>query len=185
MNNSTLPNASFSPQISSSSKYKHWVSVDDFIRCLICATYHGKIWFLSEIPNPEPPIHSSCRCSIQPMQAIKSGTATINGLYGADFYLLSTGSLPDYYISQIDLEQRGWRRGKKVSKYATDMMLFGGIYNNDDNRLPQAPGRIWYEADINYIRGKRNNHRILWSNDGLIFVTYDHYNSFYEICNQE
>ncbi len=36
-------------------------------------------------------------------------------------------------------------------------------------------------ADINYYEGKRNKHRILWSNDGLMFVTYDHYETFYEI----
>ena len=38
-----------------------------------------------------------------------------------------------------------------------------------------------YEADINYDKGFRNRQRILYSNDGLIFVTYDHYQTFYEI----
>ncbi len=42
-------------------------------------------------------------------------------------------------------------------------------------------GRTWYEADINYSNGKRNKQRILYSNDGLIFVTYDHYETFIEI----
>ena len=41
--------------------------------------------------------------------------------------------------------------------------------------------RYWYEADINYYEGRRNGHRVLFSNDGLIFVTYDHYLTFYEI----
>ena len=40
---------------------------------------------------------------------------------------------------------------------------------------------IWYEADINYSDGYRALHRILYSNDGLIFVTYDHYKTFVEI----
>lgn len=44
-----------------------------------------------------------------------------------------------------------------------------------------APGRIWYEADLNYYSGKRNGHRVLWSNDGLMFVTYNHYESFIEV----
>lgn len=55
------------------------------------------------------------------------------------------------------------------------------VYENSDGHLPDAPGRIWYEADINYYDGRRNRHRVLWSNDGLIFVTYDHYSTFYEI----
>ena len=44
-----------------------------------------------------------------------------------------------------------------------------------------APDRIWYEADINYKSGYRDSKRILWSNDGLIFVTYDHYRTYCEI----
>ena len=48
-----------------------------------------------------------------------------------------------------------------------------------DNYL--KAGRVWYEADINYTGGYRNTHRILYSNDGLIFVTYNHYETFYEV----
>lgn len=117
-----------SPQITTSSNYKHWVSVEDWKRCIECESNHGKIWLIAEQPYPEPPIHPNCRCAIELMQAITAG-----------------------------------------------------IYRNFDGHLPQAPGRIWYEADINYKTGKRNNQRVLWSNDGLIFVTYDHYETFYEI----
>lgn len=60
-------------------------------------------------------------------------------------------------------------------------MFTGGIYHNHDRRLPDSPGRVWYEADLNYYRGARNSHRIVWSNDGLVFVTYDHYNTFIEV----
>ena len=60
-------------------------------------------------------------------------------------------------------------------------MIFGGQYDNDNGHLPQREDRVWYEADINYKEGKRNTQRIVWSNDGLIFVTYDHYQTFYEI----
>ena len=60
-------------------------------------------------------------------------------------------------------------------------MFFGNIFKNENKHLPSAPGRIWYEADINYSGGKRNRQRILYSNDGLMFATYDHYQTFYEI----
>ncbi|MBD9010701.1 MAG: hypothetical protein EGR16_10275 [Clostridiales bacterium] len=50
-----------------------------------------------------------------------------------------------------------------------------------DIHLPAVPNRIWYEADINYEFGYRGTERILFSNDGLIFVTYDHYATFIEI----
>ena len=58
---------------------------------------------------------------------------------------------------------------------------FGGEYYNDNGHLPSKEGRIWYEADINYRFGYRNNQRVVYSNDGLIFVTYDHYKTFFEI----
>ena len=63
-------------------------------------------------------------------------------------------------------------------------MLTGGVYNNDDGHLPMNTNRQWYEADINYSTGRRNKQRIVWSNDGLIFVTYDHYETFYEIVGE-
>ena len=60
-------------------------------------------------------------------------------------------------------------------------MITGGIYKNINRHLPQIEGRVWYEADINYVDGIRNSGRVVWSDDGLIFVTYDHYKTFYEI----
>lgn len=173
-----------SPQITTSSNYKHWVSIEDWKRCIECADNHGKIWLIAEIPNPEPPIHPKCRCSIQSMQAITAGTATINGVNGADWMLMHDNRLPDYYISKEDAIAKGWQPGKRLSNFAPGKMIAGGKYYNDDGHLPQTPGRIWYEVDINYKTGKRNNQRILWSNDGLLFVTYDHYGTFYEIISE-
>lgn len=74
-----------SPQITTSSNYKHWVSVEDPKRCIACANNHGKIWLIAEQPYPEPPIHPNCCCAIELMQAITAGTATINGVNGADW----------------------------------------------------------------------------------------------------
>jgi len=60
-------------------------------------------------------------------------------------------------------------------------MIGGDPYDNANQKLPSAPGRQWYEADIDYTEGKRNSARVLYSNDGLVFVTYDHYHTFYEV----
>ena len=62
-----------------------------------------------------------------------------------------------------------------------DIMIGGDVYKNKEGKLPNAPGWVWHEADINYENGYRNKQRILYSSDGLIFVTYDHYQTFYEI----
>lgn len=130
---------------------------------------------------PSPPIHNKCRCKIIAMKAVNAGYATKDGQNGADWYLKYFNQLPNYYIDRLSLMALGWNYGDKPSKYAPGKMFTNGIYKNKNRHLPDKTGRIWYEADINYTPGKRNKHRILWSNDGLIFVTYDHYVTFYEI----
>lgn len=69
----------------------------------------------------------------------------------------------------------------KSSIVAHGKMLTKGVYKNRDKRLPDVPERILYEADINYSFGFRGGKRILYSSDGLIFATYDHYATFVEI----
>ena len=60
-------------------------------------------------------------------------------------------------------------------------MIKKGVFKNRNKHLPDAVGRVWFEADINYEGGFRGSDRILYSNDGLIFVTYDHYMTYVEI----
>ena len=169
------------PQTHKSAIWKHWQATLDPKLCPNCRSHHGKIFAIGEIPDIEPPLHDNCRCAILPMEAISPGDATKDGENGADLWLANFGQLPDYYISDSELRTLGWRNGKPPRKFAPGKMYFGGIYDNDDGHLPSAPGRVWHEADINYYEGKRNQHRILFSNDGLIFVTYDHYRTFYEV----
>ena len=142
---------------------------------------HGKIYEMNETPVPVPPVHLFCRCQIKAMEAIVAGYATTDGTAGADYWLQVYKQLPPNYINKSQLQAAGWVRGDAPSDYVDGKMVTMGSYNNYDSHLPSAPGRIWYEADINYYSGKRNSQRILWSNDGLIFVTYDHYKTFVEI----
>ena len=115
------------------------------------------------------------------MDAVAVGLATKDGNMGADWWLRNYGVLPNNYISNSDLVASGWKWGESPVKYAPGKMATMGEYRNENGHLPQVPGRVWYEADVNYYSGKRNGHRILWSNDGLIFVTYDHYRTFIEV----
>lgn len=139
------------------------------------------VGYKNQTVNPEPPLHNNCRCDIIPLESVVAGNATKNGNEGADYWIKHFGKLPEYYVSEVEAMAAGWRWGKSPAKFVSDKMITGGIYGNENGHLPDAFGRIWYEADINYYEGKRNRHRILWSNDGLIFVTYDHYETFYEI----
>ena len=101
---------------------------------------------------------------------------------GADVYISCLGKLPDNYVDKETAEKSGWEKKKgNLREVLPGASIGGDIYRNDDNKLPQVDGRIWYEADIDYESGFRNNSRILYSNDGLIFATYDHYQTFYEV----
>ncbi len=171
----------FRPKIKKSQHFQHWVSVPSLTRCLFCEEIHGKIWRLAEEPNPKPPAHPYCHCRIETMKSIEAGTATKNGLDGVDWYLKHNWGLPDYYISYEEALKSKWDRGKWLSNFFPNRMLSMGLYENRNKHLPEKLGRKWYEADINYQTGRRNAQRIVYSNDGLIFVTYDHYQTFYEI----
>ena len=57
----------------------------------------------------------------------------------------------------------------------------GDRFSNREGQLPSAGGRVWREADINYQCGRRGADRLLYSSDGLIFVTRDHYKNFIRV----
>lgn len=171
----------YDPPAISSKNWKNWITHLDPKACPLCRSKHGQIYEADAIVTEEPPLHPNCRCVIEWMQAVVAGQGTKDGKDGADWWIKYLAILPDNYITKDDLYALGWRDGKSPAKYAPDKMIAGGIFENRNGHLPQVSGRIWYEADINYYSGRRNNHRLLWSNDGLIFVTYDHYETFIEI----
>lgn len=61
------------------------------------------------------------------------------------------------------------------------MSIGGDIFGNREGRLPEAAGRKWYECDVNYNGGFRGEERLVYSSDGLIYYTSDHYQTFTEI----
>ena len=165
-----------------SKNYKTWVAVMDGRTCIECKNLNGKIYSIYEIPYPQPPIHERGRCYIDYLKALYAGTATEKGTDGEDWWLENYASLPKYYITRDEAEQAGWKHTLgNLHKVAPGKMIMGGVYKNSNGHLPAEFGRVWYEADINYKSGKRNSQRIVFSNDGLVFVTYDHYETFYEI----
>ena len=86
------------------------------------------------------------------------------------------------YVTKDIAKANGYRRKKNnLADVLPGYMIGGDEFLNNQAKLPLAPGRTWYEADIDYTYGKRNLKRVLYSNDGLVFVTEDHYQTFYEI----
>ena len=172
----------FDPVVSESSRWKHWRANITPTTCMQCVEMHGKIFDKYDILLIEPPLHPNCRCEIIAMLRILAGTATIDKQKGADYTVFTHGKLPDNYVTKEYAKDMGWRQKKGNLQEALPSKVIGGnIYKNIKGKLPEKPGRTWYEADINYIDGYRNKHRLLYSNDGLVFVSYDHCETFYEI----
>ncbi|QFS58266.1 type IV secretion protein Rhs [Pseudomonas chlororaphis subsp. aurantiaca] len=95
--------------------------------------------------------------------------------------LRTTGRLPSNYVTKAQAKQNGWEPGKALNNNVPGGQLGGDVFYNDTNVLPSAPGRTWYEADVginNTIsRAKQPGTRLLYSNDGLLYITSDHYDT--------
>lgn len=97
-------------------------------------------------------------------------------------YIFEHGCLPDNFITKAEAQALGWDSSENyVGDVAPGMSIGGDRFGNYEGLLPKAKGRQYYEADCYYTGGKRNAHRIVYSNDGLVFYTSDHYETFTEM----
>lgn len=65
------------------------------------------------------------------------------------------------------------------------MSIGGDRFGNREGLLPTAKGRKYYECDIDFDGTYRGAKRIVYSNDGLIYYTEDHYESFELLYGEE
>ena len=93
-------------------------------------------------------------------------------------YIYTYGHLPDNFIRKKDAQALGWTGGS-LEKVLPGMCIGGDYFGNYEGQLPKAKGRRWTECDINTLGARsRGAERIIFSNDGLIYYTPDHYESF-------
>ena len=96
-------------------------------------------------------------------------------------YIKKHGELPDYYITKSEAKSLGWVPSKgNLCEVAPGKAIGGDIWTNRQKSLPTKSGRRYFEADLNFNCGNRNADRVVFSNDGLVFVTHDHYRNFEE-----
>ena len=93
-------------------------------------------------------------------------------------YIHLFGHLPKNYITKNEAQSLGWSGGS-LEPYAPGCSIGGGYFGNYEGLLPTKKGRKYTECDID-TRGKKSRgaKRIVFSNDGLIYYTDDHYESF-------
>ena len=106
-------------------------------------------------------------------------TGPITDPQGIADYIFQHGKLPDNFITKKEAQNLGWDSSYNyVGDVAPGKSIGGDRFGNYEGLLPSKKGRTWYEADCYYEGKKRNAHRILYSNDGLVYYTDDHYESF-------
>ena len=94
-------------------------------------------------------------------------------------YIHTYGKLPVNYITKKEAQDMGWDPSKgNLSDILPGMSIGGSAFGNYEGALPRANGRRYFECDIDYDGGYRGAKRLVYSNDGLVFYTEDHYNSF-------
>lgn len=96
-------------------------------------------------------------------------------------YLKKFECLPDNYITKEEARKLGWNNSRRgLWDVAPGMSIGGDRFGNYEGILPEARNRKYYECDIDF-EGEANAKRIVYSNDGLIFYTEDHYETFEEV----
>ena len=107
--------------------------------------------------------------------------------YGYDYiqsdevalYLHAFEELPPNYITKNEARDLGWDgNGNHLWQLSYGYSIGGDKFGNREGVLPKQKGRQYYECDVNFEDGKRGAERLVFSNDGLIYYTDDHYNSF-------
>ena len=93
-------------------------------------------------------------------------------------YLVTYGRLPGNFVTKEEAEKAGWSGGS-LEDVLPGKCIGGNRFGNREGLLPKAKGRVWTECDINTLGKKsRGPERLVFSNDGLIYYTGDHYESF-------
>lgn len=100
-------------------------------------------------------------------------------------YLHTYGHLPSNFITKKEAEKLGWSGGS-LEPYAPGKCIGGSHFGNYEGILPEKDGRSYTECDIDTLGAdKRGAKRIVFSNDGLIYYTEDHYETFELLYGEE
>ena len=100
-------------------------------------------------------------------------------------YIHLYGHLPDNFITKKTARTAGWSGGS-LEPYFPGCSIGGDRFGNYEGTLPDKNGRTWFECDIDTMGArKRGAKRIIFSNDGLIYYTGDHYETFELLYGEE
>ena len=101
-------------------------------------------------------------------------------------YIYLYGHLPDNFITKKEAKALGWVSSEgNLTEVAPGKSIGGDYFGNFEGNLPEKKGREYHECDIDSDGGYRGAKRLVFSNDGLIYYTEDHYNTFELLYGEE
>ena len=124
------------------------------------------------------------------VEAFEESTVSESGTYTSKedvaAYLYAYGHLPSNFITKKEARELGWVSNEgNLWEVAPGMSIGGDYFGNYEGNLPEAKGRDYYECDIDTNGSYRGAKRIVFSNDGLIYYTEDHYETFELLYGEE
>ena len=122
------------------------------------------------------------KATTEPTSAPSEAKIDENGEYTSKddvaLYIHTYGHLPKNFVTKSEARAKGWEGGS-LEEYFPGCSIGGDKFGNREGVLPKKNGRTYTECDID-TKGKKSRgaKRIVFSNDGLIYYTDDHYETF-------
>ena len=139
----------------------------------------------SEKPSEKPTEKSTEKSTEKPTESAIDKNGSYTSKEDVALYIHTYGKLPKNFITKKEAEALGWSGGG-LDAYADGKSIGGDRFGNREGLLPKAKGRTYTECDIDTMHKKsRGAKRIVFSNDGLIYYTGDHYETFTLLYGEE
>ena len=92
-------------------------------------------------------------------------------------YVKQHHELPDYYLTKNEAKKQGWNPSKgNLCDVLPGKAIGGDHFSNREKTLPSV--NQYFEADVNYNCGNRNADRIIFTKNGEVWLTKNHYKTF-------
>ena len=157
-------------------------AIDDIIRLIADPEEAG---FETAEPSSSRPAGQETGSSAGEVSTEGKDVLTEDGWYyspeDVSLYLHTYGKLPSNYLTKQEAQQRGWDSSAgNLWSVAEGYCIGGDRFGNYEGKLPKNNG-TYYECDVNYSGGFRGAERLIFTKDGQIWYTGDHYNTFQKL----
>ena len=133
-----------------------------------------------EKKNSEPAIENSSKIEKNNTNSNSQNSKSIDELTKEDIvidFVKKNHELPDYYLTKSEARNQGWNASAgNLCDVLPGKAIGGDKFSNREKRLPK--GEQYFEADVNYNCGNRGADRIVFTKNGEVWLTHDHYRSF-------